>query len=196
MARNRILIVDDEVGVRFGIRDFLQSKGFDVDEADSCRMAQEAFRANRPDVALIDYRLPDGNALELLPRLKAIDADVPIIILTAHGSIDLAVQAIKEGAEQFFTKPIELPALLVVVQRQIEIARELQKQQAGRKKQARDIIDPFIGQSPAIRQLAEGQEVRLAPPSGPWAVVGYVLTGMMALSLLMFLIGLIASLFS
>lgn len=155
MARNRILIVDDEVGVRFGIRDFLQSKGFDVDEADSCRMAQEAFRANRPDVALIDYRLPDGNALELLPRLKAIDADVPIIILTAHGSIDLAVQAIKEGAEQFFTKPIELPALLVVVQRQIEIARELQKQQAGRKKQARDIIDPFIGQSPAIRQLAE-----------------------------------------
>ncbi len=56
----------------------------------------------------MDYSLPDGNALELLPRLKEADPSVPVLILTAHGSVDLAVRAIKEGAEQFLTKPVQL----------------------------------------------------------------------------------------
>jgi DNA-binding NtrC family response regulator len=61
--------------------------------------------------------LPDGTALDLLPRLKEIDSDIPLLVLTAHGSIDLAVRAIKEGAEQFLTKPLELPALAVILTR-------------------------------------------------------------------------------
>src|SRR5262245_56457813 len=116
-AKNRIMIVDDESDVRFLVRDFLDSKGYEVDEANNCQRAQELFQAFRPDAVIIDYMLPDGNALTLLPRLKGIDPDVPIIILTAHGSIDLAVKAIKEGAEQFLTKPIELPALFTILQR-------------------------------------------------------------------------------
>ena len=85
MARNKILVVDDEGGIRFGIRDFLEAHGYEVDEADDCRVAEEIFRAFQPDAAIVDYVLPDGNALDLLPRLKGIDPGVPLIILTAHG---------------------------------------------------------------------------------------------------------------
>ncbi|MBA3439588.1 MAG: response regulator, partial [Pyrinomonadaceae bacterium] len=110
MARNRILIVDDEAGIRFGIRDFLESHGYEVDEAPSCQAAEQSIRHARPDVAIGDYALPDGNALDLMPRLRAIEAGIPLIILTGNASINLAVRAIKEGAEHFLTNPVELPA--------------------------------------------------------------------------------------
>ena len=110
MARNKVLVVDDEPGVRFGIRDFLEQQGYEIEEADSCEDAQHLFRTSRPDIVIADYMLPDGTALDLIPRLKEIDSDIPLLVLTAHGSIDLAVRAIKEGAEQFLTKPLELPA--------------------------------------------------------------------------------------
>src|SRR5690348_7877845 len=106
---HRILVVDDQPRLRQTIREFLETKGFDVEDVGTCAAAEEAFRASRPDVALLDYELPDGDALELLPKLKAIDSDVPMLILTGHGTIELAVRAMKEGAEQFLTKPTELP---------------------------------------------------------------------------------------
>src|SRR4051794_8606789 len=119
----RILIVDDQPRLRQTIREFLEGKGFDVDDVGTCAAAEEAFRASRPDLALLDYDLPDGDALELLPRLRAIDGEVPLLILTGHGTIELAVRAIKEGAEQFLTKPLELPTLLVVIQRLLDTHR-------------------------------------------------------------------------
>lgn len=148
-------MVEDEAGVRFGIRDFLESKGYEVDEAENCQRAEAMFRASRPDTAIIDYLLPDGTALDLLPRLKAVDQGIPLIILTAHGSIELAVRAMKEGAEQFLTKPVELTALHVLLRRILENQRNRKKQQARKSKQAREEVDPFIGSSMAIRQLAE-----------------------------------------
>ncbi|MBA2528092.1 MAG: response regulator, partial [Pyrinomonadaceae bacterium] len=154
MARNRILIVDDEPGLRFGVRDFLELQGYEIDEAESCREAQELFRSSRPDIVIADYMLPDGTALDLLPRLKEINPDIPLLILTAHGSIDLAVRAIKEGAEQFLTKPLELPALMVILKRLLENQRNRHKQLASRSHQVRHAIDPFIGVSSAIRALA------------------------------------------
>ena len=87
MAKNRVLVVDDEPGVRFGLREFLEAKGFEVDEAATCLAAEAMFKSRRPDISILDYSLPDGNALELLPRLRALDASVPQVILTAHGSI-------------------------------------------------------------------------------------------------------------
>jgi DNA-binding NtrC family response regulator len=155
VVRNKILIIDDQVPVRFGVREFLTSQGYEVDEADSCREAERSFRTSNPDAAIIDYLLPDGNALDLLPRLKAISPEIPLIILTGHGSIDLAVRAIKEGAEQFLTKPVELPALLVVIQRLLDNQRNRQNQLLGKSLSSRQVFDPFIGTSFAIRKLAE-----------------------------------------
>lgn len=155
MARKRVLVIDDEPTVRFGLRDFLETHGYEVYEADSCHQALDVFLTTRPDVAVIDYKLADGDALSLLPRLREIDPSVPLIVLTAHGSIDLAVQAIKEGAEQFLTKPIELPALQVILRRLLDAGRAHRKQLAGSARERRTVVDPFLGTSPAIRDLAE-----------------------------------------
>ena len=155
MARNKVLVVDDEPGVRFGIRDFLEQQGYEIEEAQSCEEAQNLFRTSRPDIVIADYMMPDGTALDLLPRLKEIDPDTPLLVLTAHGSIDLAVRAIKEGAEQFLTKPLELPALQVILQRLLQKQRNHHKQLASKTRQVRLAIDPFIGTSPAIRALAD-----------------------------------------
>lgn len=171
MSRNRILIVDDEPGVRFGIRDFLELQGYEIDEAENCREAQDLFRTSRPDVVIADYMMTDGTALDLLPRLKEINPDTPLLILTAHGSIDLAVRAIKEGAEQFLTKPLELPALAMILKRLLENQRNRHKQLASRSRQVRLAINPFIGESPKIRALAEQAKKVLATES-PLLILG------------------------
>lgn len=171
MARNRILLIEDEPGIRFGVQGFLSTHGFEVTCAEDCKSALDAFRSSPPDVVITDYLLPDGNALELLPRLKEGDAPARIIILTGHGSIDLAVRAVKEGADQFLTKPVELSSLLVIVERLLENQRNRQKQMAGKKQFSRQVIDPFLGTSAAIRLLAE-QAKRVLSSESPVMING------------------------
>src|SRR5262245_53763483 len=176
MSRNKVLVVDDESAVRFGIRDFLEQHGYEIEEAESCQDAQHLFRTSRPDIVIADYMLPDGTALDLLPRLREIDAGIPLLVLTAHGSIDLAVRAIKEGAEQFLTKPLELPTLLVILQRLLQKQRNYHKQLASKSRQVRQAIDPFIGTSAAIRALAE-QARKILSTESPVLILGETGTG-------------------
>jgi DNA-binding NtrC family response regulator len=121
----------------------------------SCQEAEDTWRGTRPDVAILDYNLPDGNALRLLPRLRDIDPSIPVIILTAFGAIDLAVEAIKAGATQFLTKPVEFGALLVVVKEGLEIRRSRHKQMLERQLESREGTNPFFGKSTAIRTLED-----------------------------------------
>ena len=176
MKAHKIVLLDDDPTARFAVRDFLELKGFAVEEADSCRACLEVFRAARPDAAILDYQLPDGNALELLPRLREFDPEVPLIILTGHGSIDLAVRAMKEGAENFLTKPVELPVLLVVVERLLESRRDRRKQLASRTRQSREEIDPFLGESAAMREL-EKRARRVASADSAVLIQGETGTG-------------------
>ncbi len=171
MAKNRILIVDDEPAVRFGIRDFLELQGYEVEEAETCQDARHLFSNSRPDIVIADYMLPDGTALDLLPRLKEIDSEIPLLVLTAHGSIDLAVKAIKEGAEQFLTKPIEMSALQVILQRLLETQRKHHKHLASKSRRVRLAIDPFIGTSAAIRSLAD-QARKILTSESPVLILG------------------------
>ena len=176
MSRNKVLVVDDESGVRFGIRDFLEQHGYEIEEAESCADAQHLFRTSRPDIVIADYMLQDGTALDLLPKLREIDSGIPLLVLTAHGSIDLAVRAIKEGAEQFLTKPLELPTLLVILQRLLQKQRNHHKQLASKSRQVRQAIDPFIGTSPAIRALAD-QARKILSTESPVLILGETGTG-------------------
>jgi DNA-binding NtrC family response regulator len=176
MSRNKVLVVDDESAVRFGIRDFLEQHGYEIEEAESCQDARNIFRTSRPDIVIADYMLPDGTALDLLPRLKEIDAATPLLVLTAHGSIDLAVRAIKEGAEQFLTRPLELPTLLIILQRLLQKQRNYHKQLASKSRQVRQAIDPFIGTSAAIRAL-EDQARKLLSTESPVLILGETGTG-------------------
>jgi len=176
MLRNRVLLVDDEESPRFGLRRFLKSHDFDVDEAADCATARTRFRAFHPDVTILDFRLPDGTALDLIPEFRAHDHSA-VIVLTAFASIDTAVEAVKLGADNFFTKPVQLDALLVVINRIIDNQRNRQNVLAGAfVNQTRDRIDPFLGDSPAIRELREKAESVLRTDS-PVLIHGETGTG-------------------
>ncbi|MGH9521609.1 MAG: sigma-54-dependent transcriptional regulator, partial [Terriglobales bacterium] len=133
-------------------------------------------RLGPPDAAIVDYLLPDGNALDLMERFRAMDPMVPCIILTGHASIDLAVKAIKKGAEQFVCKPVELSALRVIVERAVETHRARKREVAGRSRASRECLNPFQGVSRAIRELEE-QTARVVHADVPLLVLGETGTG-------------------
>ncbi|MFT4132975.1 sigma-54-dependent transcriptional regulator [Labrys sp. (in: a-proteobacteria)] len=171
MSSKRILIVDDEDSIRFGVHAFLESQGYRVFEADSCQKAKELFQASTPDAAVIDYRLHDGTALDLLRAFKQVDPGVPLIVLTAYGTIELAVEAVKEGAEQFLTKPIELPVLHAILKRLFANQRLQRQQRAVATRESRERVDPFAGQSAAIKKLA-AQAIKIRGTSSPVLILG------------------------
>jgi DNA-binding NtrC family response regulator len=150
-----VLLVDDDPTVRTAVRRGLESPGYAVDEAGSCREAEDAARRVPPDVAVLDYELPDGDALKLLRTLRVADPTLPVIILTGHGSIDLAVRAIQEGADHFLTKPVKSSTLEVVIERLLEQRRAQRRLRAHEERRSRVEIDPFACPSDAIRRVAE-----------------------------------------
>jgi DNA-binding NtrC family response regulator len=165
MLRNKILLVDDEAAPRFAMRRYLKSRGFDIEEAGDCATAKAKFREFAPDVTILDFRLPDGTALDLIPAFKSMGAS-SLIVLTAYASIDAAVDAVKLGAEQFFTKPVELETLYLVIQRIVENQRNRQQMLAGTKRgELRNRIDPFLGETHAIHELREKAEAVLRTDS-------------------------------
>jgi DNA-binding NtrC family response regulator len=153
--RQRILIVEEEKDTCGVLRHYLEDKGFEVATAGTCALTEQIWRTTRPDVAILDYSLPDGTALELLPRLKAMDASIPIIILTGYGSIDLAVEAVRLGAEFFLPKPAELSTLHVLIQRSLQNQRNHRQHSAESARRDRGAPDPFLGTSDSIRRLAD-----------------------------------------
>jgi DNA-binding NtrC family response regulator len=174
MRKGRVLIVDDEAGVRFALRRFLEAKGYEVDDVASCQEAEAVFRALPPDAAVLDHRLPDGSGIDLVTRLKEQAPSVPLVILTGHGSIELAVQAIQNGADQFVTKPLQLPALLVILERALENQRNRQKQLVGRSTLAPP--DAFVGTSAAIKRLA-AEARKVVQSESPILIEGETGTG-------------------
>ena len=177
MAIAKLLVVDDDEIIVFAIRDYLELQGYLVDEAETCAEAEIKYRADVYDAVTLDYALPDGNAIDLLPRLKAIDAGVPIILLTGHARIELAVRAIQLGAEQFLLKPLDLPALLTVLERALENQQNRRKQLARASlDQPQRAVDPFIGQSLAIHRLEEQSRLAAATES-PILIQGETGTG-------------------
>jgi DNA-binding NtrC family response regulator len=176
MPDGRILVVDDEEDVRLPLRRFLASKGYEVLEANGLTAAQEIARKHPLDSAIVDFSLLDGDGLDLLRALKAQDASLPVVMLTGHGTIDLAVRAIKEGADHFLTKPVELPALLIVLERGLDTRRMRRVSLVGKSSQSRQAVDPFFGESPAIRKLA-AEASRVAASTIPILIQGETGTG-------------------
>jgi len=170
VASSRVLLIEDDPAVRHGLAAFLRASSVEVDEAESCRQALEIFRDGSYDVVVADYSLPDGTSLDILPDLKRISEDTPVVILTAHGSIDLAVRAIKEGAEQFLTKPVDAKTLLVLVTRLVQ-QRQLKRRQALAVRQQPGTPNPFLGTSPLVRQLEE-QARRMLAWDSPVLILG------------------------
>jgi DNA-binding NtrC family response regulator len=172
----RILIVDDDEFVREALSSALQSQGYDVLEAARLDTGLKLFGSESCDAAIIDYQLPDGTALQLIPRLKAIDATIPVIVMTGHGTIDLAVKAIKLGAEYFFTKPVELDVMYELLSRALDDQRSRRRQLVSTRTQERYKRDPFLGNTTAIKKLKNEVE-RILVSDRPILIQGETGTG-------------------
>ena len=116
----RVLIVDDDEGILTALSTFFQRIGYDVVKAATGQQGLQAFRNQEPDVTILDLRLPDIDGLQVLEVMHQKRAAV--VLLTGFGDIATAVQAMKLGAENFLTKPVDLPHLVAVVERAIEKA--------------------------------------------------------------------------
>jgi DNA-binding NtrC family response regulator len=124
----RLLIVDDEEAARYGMRRSLGGFGYEIQEAESVEAARVLLNTWRPDLMLLDVNLPGASGLEFLSELKKAKTDAPLVILiTAHGSERMAVEAIKSGAHDYLSKPFELDDLRLVIKNAfetIELRRE------------------------------------------------------------------------
>ncbi len=154
MPAEKILLVDDEKLVRWSLRERLTSEGFEVDEAENLAVADRRMATDFYDLVLLDHRLPDGSGLE---RIGSIARDFPetaVVMLTAYGTVEGAVRAIKSGANDYLTKPIDGDALLAVVRRVLDTTR-LRRELRRLKEDQKKVHGPanLVGRSPAMRSI-------------------------------------------
>jgi DNA-binding NtrC family response regulator len=161
-AKDRILVVDDQPSVRFGLRSLLESEGYRVAEAETGAQALTLVAEVAPQMILLDLRLPDADGVELLPQIKSIDDSVPVLIMTAHGTIETAIRALKNGAENFLTKPFDPESLLILIAKTLEGSRALRDRRLIGRVEKQAAAEYFTGNSDQIIRL-HGAIERLAP---------------------------------
>ena len=173
--KKRILVVEDEDKLRRVLELQLVSAGFDVDKAAS---AEEGLKVvDRADLVLTDLRLPNMDGLQLLTLIRRQNAHVPVIVMTAYGSIETAVESMKAGATDFLLKPFSLDHLMQVVEKALEVRalrdenRQL-KAELGRRYE----FDNIIGRSPAMQEIFDTIE-RVAPTRATVLLAGESGTG-------------------
>ena len=156
----RILIVEDKDSLRAMLEEMLRAEGLEVRGIASGSAAVETLRAGEPvDLVLTDWRLPGADGLAVLDAARALDPTIPVIVMTAFGSIEAAVDAMRRGAEDFITKPVDPDLLRLLVSR--AIARRLRERESLLFEDNRSRSMPaIIGESSAIRTVqAEAQRV-------------------------------------
>lgn len=120
MSERVVLVVDDEASQRKVLSGFLRKRGFVTLSAESVDEALELAGTNVIDLVMTDLRMPGRDGIELLRELRAMNPEVPVILMTAFGTVETAVNAMKEGASDYLTKPIDLDELLILVNRNLE----------------------------------------------------------------------------
>ena len=148
-----VVVVDDDLAFLGAVRSYLEIKGISVVIAKTGKECVEAIQQNQPDAVLMDYFLPDTDGLRLMREVHAVDPGIPVLIMTGAATIDLAVRAMKEGAEKFVAKPCELSVLLQLLGKVFENRRFVRREMAEKKRVVRYKRDPFLGESASIRRL-------------------------------------------
>src|ERR1051326_7565285 len=156
-----ILLVEDKESLRRVLRLTLESAGYTVAEAEDARDAAQALARGPFRLVLTDLRMPHGSGLDVLRASKAAEAEVPVVLMTAYGSTDKAVQGTKDGAHGFLQKPVDSNHLLLLVERALEQARLRTENILLREEWSRRYGFPrIVGESEAIkRSVAETQRV-------------------------------------
>jgi two-component system response regulator HydG len=175
--KNTVLVVDDDQAHRIMLRTLLGGWGYAVSEADDGAAAIEKVRGQSYDLVLMDVRMVKVSGLEALDKIKAFNPAIPVIIMTAYSSVDTAVGALKQGAHDYLTKPLDFDKLKLTIERAMEHTRlreenRLLKESLGRHFDRQNII----GQSPAMVKLLESV-AQVAPSEATVLISGESGTG-------------------
>jgi DNA-binding NtrC family response regulator len=150
-----VLVVEDRASLRTMLRRTLQAKGYRVEEASDAQEAQAILTSRRVSVVLTDLRLPRGSGMEVLRAARETDSSLPVIVMTAFGTIEDAVAAMKDGAFDFLAKPIDTDHLLVLTERAIEQRRLLMENLILKEEYAARYGFPrIIGEDPALEEVS------------------------------------------
>ena len=172
-----ILLVEDKDSLRRVLRLTLENAGYSVTEANDARAALNEIATSRHRLVLTDLRMPNGSGLDVLRSARAADMDVPVIVMTAFGSIDEAVQAMKDGAHDFLQKPVDSNHLLLLVERALEQARLRSENVLLREEWARRYGFPrIVGESETLKR-AVGETQRVAQTEATVLLLGESGTG-------------------
>ncbi len=172
--RESILVVDDEAGVRSSLRGILADEGYDVEEVGSGEEALAALAARRFDLVLLDVWLPGADGHETLQRIRESDTEIPVVMISGHGTIETAVRAVRLGARDFVEKPLSLEKTLLAVRNALK-----QGQLEAELRTLRRQLDQryaMVGESPAMRAL-RAEIAQAAPSSGRALIFGENGTG-------------------
>jgi DNA-binding NtrC family response regulator len=174
-----VLIVDDERTLARAVKAFLLESGYEAEIAPDAEQAFGLIESLRPDVVFSDVRLPGMSGIELLRRIREFDASIPVIIMTAYGTIEGAVEAVKLGAFDYLKKPVDLEELKLLADRAHEHSQLRQELSYYRRRAARDV--PFagvVGESSAMRAVLEqARQIAALDETPPVLIIGETGTG-------------------
>lgn len=170
----KILIIDDEKAIRSTLKDILQYEKYEVDEAVDGAEGLKKFEGGGYDLVLCDIKMPKMDGVEVLAKMRETNSDIPVVMISGHGTIETAVEAIKKGAFDFISKPPDLNRLLITVRNALDRSSLVIETKTLRKKvyKTRDMI----GESAAIKQIKEIIE-RVAPTEARVLITGSNGTG-------------------
>ncbi|MFD2937120.1 sigma-54-dependent transcriptional regulator [Spirosoma flavum] len=149
----KLIIVDDEKPIRAALRDILEYEGYDVDEAKDGEEGLDMILHTSYDVALCDIRMPKLNGLELLMKVNEAEKSTQIIMISAYGNVENAVEATKRGAFDFITKPPDLNRLLITVRNAIDRAKLVQETKTLKKRIYK--LNEIVGESDSIKKVKD-----------------------------------------
>ena len=175
MKERQILVVDDEPKMRRVLEIMLQKMGHRVLAAGNGREALDCFDRNSVDLVITDLRMPEMDGIELLAALRERESAVPVIVITAHGTIETAVTAMKHGACDYLLRPFDIDALELAVQRALEGA-EMVRQNAFLRAEIDRGWDAFVGTSQPMRAVYDLIQ-RVGPSKASVFIVGETGTG-------------------
>jgi DNA-binding NtrC family response regulator len=176
-ARGRILVVDDEADIRESLEALLETEGFTVDLADCAAAGLKRLDEGIYDLVLLDLMMPDKSGLEVLDQLRARDRETPVFLITAYGSVEIAVNALKAGANDYFSKPWDNEKLLIEIERQIARSRlERENRELRRALKQRYSFPNIVGKSDRMQRVLD-LVMQVAPSKSNILITGETGTG-------------------
>jgi len=166
---SNILIVDDEKAIRKTLGEILSYEGYKMDEAGDGEEALKKFREKTYDVVLCDIKMPKMDGIEFLERAREANPDVPIIMISGHGTIETAVEAVKKGAYDYISKPPDLNRLLITIRNAMDKTSLVTETKVLKRKVAR--VQEMIGESAPIKKIKDTIE-KVAPTEARVMITG------------------------